>query len=670
MSILDVLLIFGAIAEVLITCAGVFVWLRTCPTQYSMPTAFTLGIISGLGIISLLFQVGFLIRWPEFSLLLELVVVGASSRLIASKWSYLNELCKTIFAVWRETPVLLSVMAIACTYLLLQALLLPPSSWDALTYHLPRVLLWEQNRSLLLREFSLSPQATFPVGSDILFHLFLRIGSDYGLGLFSWLSYLSIMVGTYAIARPRTTHTIALTTSILIAALPEVVYQSTATKNDIILAAVALACVIWADQWLRATSIESLLGLGLTLCFGISVKTTFVLFAFFFLIVWLSLVIQRGYQWNLITVLIKHWPLVVCTLLPALVLSQSWLFLDNYQQFGRFLGPEYFVEINRNNDGLMGGLANATRYSFQSVHLLYPVDKLWEILAGISITSALQSIYEKTFDPLFGELGRSQIDRWMPFELRWRTHENMSWFGPFSTFLIVPATMWCLIWEKELPRRMAIVTLCVFLAISYMVGWSPWKSRFFTLIYGLSGLCVAAFLYHLRCQSLVKDRLLQGLRVTSIMILGYACIYNLEKPLAYQFQQYNPYWPEENREDIIWTLSDWTTDRLVYERLNSGARLERMSESIPSGQTVAIVGYDSYFSLMAHNRDLRFVLLSTERNSSEEYNLGPVELTLARVDYVMCLGRPCDQDGLSVDLQSIWKLNSNETFTELYQVFY
>lgn len=102
------------------------------------------------------------------------------------------------------------------------------------------------------------------------------------------------MLATYGLARPRVNRHIALTTALVIALLPEIVYQVTATKNDIILAAVAIACVVWADRWLQAPSFEALLGLGLTLCFGVAVKTTFGLFAFFFGLTWLSLVIQRG----------------------------------------------------------------------------------------------------------------------------------------------------------------------------------------------------------------------------------------------------------------------------------------------------------------------------------------------------------------------------------------
>lgn len=242
------------------------------PNAYPVAGALALGIVSGLGLLSFLLQIGFLLGRPEWLPFVELAVLLPLVGLQWRRWPIIRDIPHRIMMIGREAPVTLTVLAVALLYLLLQAVLLPPSSWDALTYHLPRVLLWEQNRSLFLRDFIITPQAAFPVGSDILSHLFLRFGTDYGLGLFSWLSYLTILLATYGLARPRVNRHIALTTALIIASLPEVVYQATGTKNDIILAAVAIACVVWADRWLQSPSFEALLGLGLTLCFGVAVK--------------------------------------------------------------------------------------------------------------------------------------------------------------------------------------------------------------------------------------------------------------------------------------------------------------------------------------------------------------------------------------------------------------
>ena len=643
------------ITEIGVFCLGGFVWLRSQTKPYPVVAALTLGIVSGLGFLSLLFQVGFLVGLPEVIPILEGSALLGIVWLNWPHWRLIDDIRRGAIAAWCKSPVVLTVLAIALTYLFLQAVLLPPSSWDALTYHLPRVLQWEQNRSLFLRGFTISPQAAFPVGSDILFHAFLRFQTDYGLGLFSWLSYVTILLGTYALARPRVTHAIALTTAIAIACLPEIVYQATGTKNDIIMAAVALACIFWSDRALTVASIESLLGLGLTLCFGVAVKTSFVLFAFFFVPLWLSLVIQQGKLYPLLGVVVKQWHVVVAGLLPGGVLSQGWLFWDNYRQFGKWSGPPEFAFKNQNNEGILGGVANLVRYSFQSIHLLHPVDALWERLWGMPLTAGLQFIYDTLFAPLFGNAGQAELWKWQALEIVWQPQEDTSWFGPVSVFLVFPAVAWCVVRGRALSRLVALVAIALVLAISYKIGWSPWKSRFFTVAYACTGLCVAMFLQQLN----VRTWVLQGLRWLSLVILVYACLFNFSKPVfpsEYYLGRAN-----------IWTLSDWTRDRLVYDHLYHGNRFENLSQALVDAKQVAIVGYDHYFSLMFQHPDLAFVFLRTEDDSNGNLHLAPVQTRLVEMDHLVCFQR-CDLTGVEIDLDLRWEDDSDDKAPQVYRI--
>lgn len=73
-----------------------------------------------------------------------------------------------------------------------------------------------------------------------------------------------------------------------------------------------------------------------------------------------------------------HAPVMWVYLIPTVILLKTWLCWDNYRQLGRFLGPAKFAIANHNYDGLISGVANFSRYSFQNVHLLQPVDILWK----------------------------------------------------------------------------------------------------------------------------------------------------------------------------------------------------------------------------------------------------------------------------------------------------
>ncbi len=653
---MDAIIALFSITEVLVLCLGSFVWLRRNKNPYPVTAAIALGIAAGLTYLSFIFQIGFLAGFPQIIPLLECISLIGIVWINWGKWEAVADIRNVLFATWRESPRVFAILAIALTYLFLQAVLLPPSSWDALTYHLPRVLLWEQNRSLFLQDFTITPQATFPVGSDILYHTFLRFQIDYGLGYFSWLSYITILFGTYALVRPYVSHWIALTTAITIICLPEIVYQSTGTKNDIILAAVALTSTLWAERWRLVASLESLIGLGLTICFGIAVKTSFVLFAFFFLTVWFSLVIQEGRLPLLLNSLRKKWKIIMLYMVPGLVLSQSWLFIYNYRQFGEWLGPAEFAFQNQNNDGLLGTIANLVRYSFQSIHLLQPVDGVVKALTGASIVSGLQSIYDALLNPLFGNAGQAEFIKWQPFEIKWQPQEDTSWFGPLSLFLIYPSVAWCLVKGKKLSRMMAIVTIALVLAISYKIGWSPWKARFFTLVLVCTGPCIAIFLQRFQ----PKNWLLSGIRWLSMAILVYACLYNYAKPIIPSAD----YLSREN----IWIRSNWTRDRYVYDRLYRGNQIEDLNQALLSAQKVAIVGYDHYFSVMFHNPEIRFTLLSTDSNTSETQSLDKISDRIAEVDHLICFEKQCDIQRSNVSLDLVWENDSEDKTTQIYRV--
>ncbi len=126
-----------SLLELIVVCLGLFVWLRS--RAYPVAAALSLGIISGLGLLSCLLQIGFLIERPGVIPLFELVVVSGIIWINRKYWRLVSDIPKRLTAVWREAPITVSVFAIALSYLFLQAFLLPPNSWDAMIYHMPRV---------------------------------------------------------------------------------------------------------------------------------------------------------------------------------------------------------------------------------------------------------------------------------------------------------------------------------------------------------------------------------------------------------------------------------------------------------------------------------------------------------------------------------------------------
>ncbi len=190
--------------------------------------ALSLGIVIALMLLSIIFQVSFLLELPSFSFFLEVLV--------------------------------------------------PPANYDSMTYNLSRVFLFQQENSLFLKSVNTPRQALMVMGSDILSYAFLRFYSDYGVGIFSFLAYISVGVGTYALSRNFAPVKISIASTLVIVSLPEFCFQATATKNDIFTAASAVFCFLTAYRVLESLNIEDFSLTILGLSFGFSAKTTFLAF--------------------------------------------------------------------------------------------------------------------------------------------------------------------------------------------------------------------------------------------------------------------------------------------------------------------------------------------------------------------------------------------------------
>jgi len=92
----------------------------------------------------------------------------------------------------------LGVLAVA---VVLAAAASAPSNWDSLTYHLPRIAHWIQNRSVahypthVVRQLTLGPGA-----EELLAHFELLAGSDRGIGLLQFLAWVGAGVAASVVA--------------------------------------------------------------------------------------------------------------------------------------------------------------------------------------------------------------------------------------------------------------------------------------------------------------------------------------------------------------------------------------------------------------------------------------------------------------------------------------
>ncbi len=485
--------------------------------HYELPEAVVFAVLVLFAVYSAAFQVFFLVGLYRYSFFLDIILNSFSIYYIIKNRAILFHDFHQTLIFWCVHRKLLFPFGGILLYLFLQALLLPPSEYDSMVHNLSRVLLMRQEGSLFLTNYTTFNQVGFLVGADILHFLFLRWPSDWFLGIFSFLSYLSVLLATFSLVRAQSADDrLALLTTLIIASLVELVLQSTSTKNDLPLTAMATASFLAAMRVLSRGDALSLALLGTALALGSDMKAYFLGFSVPFgallLVAYGPALTQAATTGGR-----RGWGYL---LLPALLLALLVLFLGvNLTNYGTLFGTPANVRWHQNPDGWQGALANACRYFIQILGLPRQLGGAWleeGVMAQLGpkkeVGLAPQTLHLEERYQITLSLFRPPNEAW-------------SWYGPLAFVLILPALGYALLKGNTFLKITAWSLVLFFAAVCWQIGWMPWNNRFFSLFFGASGLGLGFFLQ--RVWPRKWDAVWIGL---AFLCLGYAALFNYPKP--------------------------------------------------------------------------------------------------------------------------------------------
>ncbi len=620
--------------------------------QYRFSECVVYSIVTTLILLSCLIQCAFLIGYPPSLIVMECVWGAGSIVCIVRYRSSLIQQWKAIKHFVSAHLGVSLVLLICWSYLAIQAFLLPPFTWDSMVYHLSRVLIFQQENSFFTKNVNTWLQACFPLGADVLFHLFLRAYTDYGVALFSFLSYLTICIGSYALARRYTSPSNAICIALIIASLPLLVYQSISTKNDILSAAISIFCLIAAHRLLSTPNRIDLVAVVMGLFFGLSMKITFFAFAFPFAFFLSILLISRYGVRTWISLLLSNKKMCVGVLLGAVFVSHSWFYAYNYYTWGGWFGPSYASERFTNHDGIVGAVANMTRNLFASAHFLVPTDHLTHNLFGFRLSKVIQNLYETIFDPLWGDAGMRRRPP-VSFSILWKPEEQDSWFGPLSFLILLPSIFYVLFRGSGLLRVTAVTLLAYSFFIFWKICWMPWNNRFFSLFFAASCICAAFAFERINLRTWFRRVIL----ALSISILFFSCAFNSHSPLFHHTQidnlfrslfLHNPLdyrssvhsIPNLYKQHSVWEKTHFGRDRYLYARWYYGdRRIEEFKDSIPQNSRVAVLANKNtwIYHFMLLRPDICYIFKPVRFLKDGDYP----QKYLNNCDFLLCIERKC-----------------------------
>lgn len=365
----------------------------------------------------------------------------------------------------------------------LVALIAPPNGWDALSYHMSRVVYWMQNGSVAhfpthnIRQVAFSPFAEFCI-----LHLQLIWGGDRLANLVQWGGFAGSLVAVAALVRRFGGEPAAVRSALVFAAtLPMAILQASGTENDLVLALWFLIALLAAEEHLRTGTMMPALKLGAAVGLAALTKGTAYVLCTPLLAGWAGLLlVRRGARRRALGAIAAAGALALALNAPH--------FWRNAAVFGSPLGDPALVALHQNDVRSLRVLASNVVRNL-SLHLATPIPGANEAVRG-GVEALHAAIGLGASDGRTTFLGA-------PFAVVFELHED--WAGAPLHFVAIVIVVLAVVSRRLRlgPGASACLALAgaAFVLMSWLLKWQPWGARFqaslFLLLAVVCGLAAA-----------------------------------------------------------------------------------------------------------------------------------------------------------------------------------
>jgi hypothetical protein len=163
----------------------------------------------------------------------------------------------------------------------LTALLSPPNTWDAMEYHMPRIVMWASNHSLALFPTPNYAQVIFaPWAETAMLHLYLLWGNDRLVNLVDFFSFVGLSVAASAIAGLLGGSRLAqLCAAVIAGTIPSGLLEASGAMNTAVGAFWVTVAAYFTLSWNKEQSRSNLFGLSGALGLALLTKGSAYVFA-------------------------------------------------------------------------------------------------------------------------------------------------------------------------------------------------------------------------------------------------------------------------------------------------------------------------------------------------------------------------------------------------------
>lgn len=219
------------------------------------------------------------------------------------------------------------------------ALLASPNNWDSMTYHLPRIMHWQQNNSIGFYDTSVTRQLYSSPGAEyLILYLQLLAGGDRLANFIQWFALLGSLFVIWNITKQLGGNYYSRVFAVLFtASIPMAILQATSTQTDLIASFWILCSVYLILKMIKDPNLVLATVLGLSGGIALLTKATSLpfLLPFGFYLLYKLFLLQR----------FKSYKIIIIALGVAFIVYLPFL-ARNFHYYGSFTSPEKNIISN------------------------------------------------------------------------------------------------------------------------------------------------------------------------------------------------------------------------------------------------------------------------------------------------------------------------------------
>ena len=346
------------------------------------------------------------------------------------------------------------------------AVIAAPNNFDSLTYHLPRVMHWIQNRSVEHYPTHIDRQLLMaPFSEYAIMHLQILSGSDRFANCVQWFSMVGSAVGVSLIARVlQGSLNSQIVSAALSVSIPMGLLQATSTQTDYVVSFWLVCLTYFIIKARESADSRNALYVGGCLALAIFTKGTTYLAAVPFMMI---------YLWSAITKGMKAATANMLIISVAILLINGGHYARNFKVYGTPISPG-------SGNSVLSGRVDATS-------VLSGVTKniATQLTTGIQpANSALFALVNGVHNAIGVDVNDTDLTADRGFLILPEQVLNSEDYAPnpLHMVLMLLSALTLVLWRRKYSREtimFATATILSFVALSFGIKWTPFISRYF-----------------------------------------------------------------------------------------------------------------------------------------------------------------------------------------------